>query len=88
MDDVKMKEVAELKEIRDVLIEDKNKSILEIQEQKDLHIEHLTQTHKELFLKMKNFYNDIIKNDILLIKSLKVSYCFHSRLDRAKSGKF
>lgn len=71
MDDVKKKEVTEIENIRNVLIQDKDKCIQEIQDQKDLHIEHLVETHKELFHKMKNFYNDIIKNDILLIKSLK-----------------
>lgn len=71
-----MKEVAELEKIRDVLILDKDKSIQEIQDLKDLHIEHLTQSHEELFHKMKNFYNDIIKNDILLVKSLRVNIIF------------
>lgn len=73
MDDVKKREVAEIERIRNVLNLEKDNARCEIEDKKDLHIKHLVQTHQELFNKMKNFYNDIIKNDILLVKSLKVS---------------
>ncbi|GBM16642.1 Dynein regulatory complex subunit 4 [Araneus ventricosus] len=72
-DILKSKEVSEIGAIRHKLELEREKAIQEIQDRKDMHIEHLIQTHEELFQKMKNYYNDIIKNDILLIKSLKVS---------------
>ncbi|GFU35015.1 dynein regulatory complex subunit 4 [Nephila pilipes] len=71
IDVLKSKEVTEIGNIRQELDLQRKKAILEIENKKDAHIEHLIQTHEELFQKMKNYYNDIIKNDILLIKSLK-----------------
>ncbi|XP_055940704.1 dynein regulatory complex subunit 4-like isoform X2 [Argiope bruennichi] len=70
-DILKSKEVAEIGAIRHRLERDREKAIQEIQKKKDMHIEHLIQMHEEMFQQMKNYYNDIIKNDILLIKSLK-----------------
>ncbi|GFY43144.1 dynein regulatory complex subunit 4 [Trichonephila inaurata madagascariensis] len=71
IDVLKSKEITEIGNIRQELDLQRKKAILEIENKKDAHIEHLIQTHEELFQKMKNYYNDIIKNDILLIKSLK-----------------
>ncbi|GFV68039.1 dynein regulatory complex subunit 4 [Trichonephila clavipes] len=71
IDVLKSKEITEIGNIRQELDLQRKKSILEIENKKDAHIEHLIQTHEELFQKMKNYYNDIIKNDILLVKSLK-----------------
>ncbi|CAL1265553.1 unnamed protein product [Larinioides sclopetarius] len=75
-DILKSKEVAEIGAIHHKLELEREKAIQEIQDRKDMHIEHLIQTHEELFQKMKNYYNDIIKNDILLIKSLEISVLF------------
>ncbi|XP_054710114.1 LOW QUALITY PROTEIN: dynein regulatory complex subunit 4-like [Uloborus diversus] len=71
MDIAKSKGVQEIQSIRNDLELQKTKVIQEIEDGKDAHVQHLIQTHEELFKRMKNFYNDIINNDILLIKSLK-----------------
>ncbi|KAG8198849.1 hypothetical protein JTE90_015068 [Oedothorax gibbosus] len=71
IDDIKIKEATEIGTIRDEMDLKRKEAIQSIESEKDLHIQHLIETHEELFQKMKNYYNDIIKNDILLIKSLK-----------------
>lgn len=63
----------EIGSIRDELDSQRRKAIQNIENEKDAHIQHLIETHEELFQKMKNYYNDVIKNDILLIKTLKVN---------------
>lgn len=63
----------EIGTIREELDLQRRQAIQNIETEKDAHIQHLIETHEELFQKMKNYYNDVIKNDILLIKTLKVS---------------
>ncbi|XP_035222939.1 dynein regulatory complex subunit 4-like isoform X2 [Stegodyphus dumicola] len=68
---IKNEKVIEIKKIGLELDLQRRQAIEEIEKQKDCHMKQLIQAHENLTEKMKNYYNDIIKNDILLIKSLK-----------------
>ncbi|OQR83892.1 Sporangia Induced Dynein Regulatory Complex Protein [Achlya hypogyna] len=45
--------------------------IHEIEERKNLHINDLMKNHERAFTQMKNYYNDITKDNLRLIESLK-----------------
>lgn len=46
--------------------------IHELEERKNLHINDLINGHEEAFAEIKKYYNDITRDNIKLIKSLKV----------------
>ncbi|XP_071038352.1 dynein regulatory complex subunit 4 isoform X2 [Parasteatoda tepidariorum] len=71
IDIIKNKEVEEIGNIKNQLCILQSKTIEEVETLKDAHTQHLIQTHEELVQKMKNYYNMIIKNNVLMINSMK-----------------
>lgn len=45
--------------------------IFEVEERKSAHISNLIESHKKAFEEMRNYYNDITLNNLVLISSLK-----------------
>lgn len=48
--------------------------IKEVEERKESQVTVLTNNHETAFSEMKQYYNDIVHNNLSLIESLKVSY--------------
>lgn len=60
-----------LQELRESLELRRKVDIHEIEERKNLHINDLMKNHEKAFTQIKNYYNDITKDNLRLIDSLK-----------------
>jgi hypothetical protein len=47
--------------------------IHELEERKNLHINDLMENHEKAFTEMRDYYNSITRDNLSLIKSLKVA---------------
>lgn len=72
--EIESKYEIKMKCLRNELEKRRKADLQELEEQKNEQINNLLKSHDKAFVDVKNYYNDVMVNNLALITTLKVSH--------------